>query len=416
MPNPLLDPLSKILPRLRADLDVMPSPSPDHPGLLLRDPYRYSDAILVIPPALIGALGCFDGERSEREVADLLSQQLGTNVPNEVLTHLVGTLQSNGFLETEEYFAMRQARHDEFRNLPKRQPAHAGSGYPDQVEALRGEFNGYLESVVAGANGDGVIGIAAPHVSPFGASKSYAAAYAQLPAAADERTYVVLGTSHYGQAERFGLTRKPFVTPYGTLPVDTRLVDWIESRAGDAVIMEDYCHAIEHSIEFQCVFLQHVLGPGVRILPILCGSFFDSLISGKPPESNPILKHFFDTLGELAEREGSRLFWVLGVDLAHIGRRYGDSFEVQAEQGKMKSIRKCDMERLEPYCRGEADAFFDLVHPNQDELRWCGYAPLYTFLKALPAARGSVLHYEQWNIDEQSVVSCAAMRFTRRGD
>jgi len=157
-----------------------------------------------------------------------------------------------------------------------------------------------------------------------------------------------------------------------------------------------------------------VLGPGVRILPILCGSFFESLISGRPPESDPTLQRFFDTLGELAEREASRLFWILGVDLAHIGRRYGDSFEVRAGQGRMQTIRERDMERLERYCRGEAEAFFDLVKPNQDELRWCGYAPLYTFLKAVPAARGSLLHYEQWSIDEQSVVSCAAMRFTRQ--
>jgi len=380
---------------------------------LLRDPFRYSEAMLVIPPALIGLLGCLDGERTEGAVADLLTKQLGTNIPNDLLAHLVGTLQSNGFLETEEYFQMREARHAAFRELPQRLAAHAGSAYPEQRESLRGELNGYFEEALVHPNGDGVIGLAAPHVSPFGGKQSYATAYSQLPTVKEKQTYVVLGSSHYGQPERFGLTRKPFVTPYGPLPVDTELVDWIEARAGETVIMEDYCHSIEHSIEFQCVFLQHVLGTGVRILPILCGSFIESLSSGKPPESNPDLKRFFDTLGELAEREGPRLFWILGVDLAHIGRRYGDSFDVRAGQGRMKMIQERDMDRLARYCRGEAEAFFDLVKANQDELRWCGYAPLYTFLKAVPAARGSLLHYEQWSIDEQSVVSCAAMRFTR---
>jgi MEMO1 family protein len=401
------------LPRLRADLDLMPSPSPEHPGLLLRDPYRYSEAMLVIPPALVPALAGLDGERTVRQLAELLSQQLGAEVPAELLHHLVGTLQSNGFLETEEFFKMREARQAEFRNLPERPAVHAGSAYSDQPEALRGEFNTYFQSAPARPSGDGLIGVAAPHVSPFGGWQSYAAAYTQLPAGDEERTYVILGTSHYGPPEHFGMTRKPFVTPYGTLPVDTALVDWIESRAGDAVVMEDYCHSIEHSIEFQCVFLQHVLGPQVRILPILCGSFFESLISGQPPESNPKVKRVFDTLMEMAERQGSRLFWVLGVDLAHIGQRYGDPFAVQAEQGRMQTVRAHDMERLQHYCRGDDRAFFELVRPNQDELRWCGYAPLYTFLKAVPEARGSLLHYQQWNIDEQSVVSCAAMGFTR---
>jgi AmmeMemoRadiSam system protein B len=403
-----------MLPRLRSDLDVMPSPAPEHPGLLLRDPFRYSEAILVIPPPLLGVLSCLDGEHSEADAMELLSRQLGASPPKELLDHVVGTLQANGFLETQEFYQMCQSRHAEFRELPERRAAHAGSAYPDRPEALRGELNGYFEAAGPRADGDGLIGLAAPHVSPFGGWQCYTSAYAQLAVAPANRTYVVLGTSHYGQPERFGMTRKPFVTPYGTLPVDTAMVDWIAARAGQAVIMEDYCHSIEHSIEFQCVFLQHMLGPEVRILPVLCGSFLESLLSGRPPENNPVLQRFFETLGELAEREGSRLFWVLGVDLAHIGRRYGDPFEVQAEQGRMKDIRQRDLERLEHLCQGEAEAFFSLVHPNQDELRWCGYAPLYTFLKAVPPARGSLLHYQQWSIDEQSVVSCAALRFTRQ--
>jgi hypothetical protein len=40
---------------------------------------------------------------------------------------------------------------------------------------------------------------------------------------------------------------------------------------------------------------------------------------------------------------------------------------------------------------------------------------LYTFLKAVPEARGSLLHYEQWNINPESVVSFAALEFVRNG-
>jgi hypothetical protein len=36
---------------------------------------------------------------------------------------------------------------------------------------------------------------------------------------------------------------------------------------------------------------------------------------------------------------------------------------------------------------------------------------VYTFLKAVPEARGELLRYQQWNIDDQSVVSFAGMRF-----
>ena len=70
-----------------------------------------------------------------------------------------------------------------------------------------------------------IIGIAAPHVSPFGGWQTYRNAYNALGPEHRERTFVILGTSHYGEPDRFGLTRKPFETPYGRAIAETRLVD-----------------------------------------------------------------------------------------------------------------------------------------------------------------------------------------------
>ena len=44
-----------MLARLRPDLDFFPSPVEDKPGLVIRDPFHYSDATLIIPPALVRA-------------------------------------------------------------------------------------------------------------------------------------------------------------------------------------------------------------------------------------------------------------------------------------------------------------------------------------------------------------------------
>src|SRR5215813_8443495 len=52
--------MNKQLPRLRRGLDIFPSPVPDRPGLLFRDPFRYADEILIIPPLLVAALNFFD--------------------------------------------------------------------------------------------------------------------------------------------------------------------------------------------------------------------------------------------------------------------------------------------------------------------------------------------------------------------
>ena len=35
------------------DLDFMPSPVEDRPGLLIRDPYHFSEVTLIVPPALV---------------------------------------------------------------------------------------------------------------------------------------------------------------------------------------------------------------------------------------------------------------------------------------------------------------------------------------------------------------------------
>jgi len=95
-----------------------------------------------------------------------------------------------------------------------------------------------------------------------------------------------------------------------------------------------------------------------------------------------------------------------------MGRRYGDEFTATADEGAMQAVAERDRGRIERIAEGDAGGFWDLVQQNQDELKWCGSAPLYTFLKAVPRARGSLLRYEQWNIDEQSVVSFAGMSFT----
>ena len=54
--------MNKELPRLRRGLDIFPSPVSDRPGLMFRDPFRYADEILIIPPLLVAALNFFDGE------------------------------------------------------------------------------------------------------------------------------------------------------------------------------------------------------------------------------------------------------------------------------------------------------------------------------------------------------------------
>ncbi len=386
----------------------------DQPGLFIRDPYRYSDAMLIIPPQLVGCLKCFDGRQSDLDLRAELVRLTGTLEVSELQNHLIDTLSASGFLEDEVYAGMRERREREFAASPSRAAAHAGSAYPADPGELRATLGRYLDGALPPPRASrNLVGIAAPHVSPEGGWEAYRSAYAQLAPEYKDRTFVILATSHEGRPHGFGLTRKCFLTPLGESSTDVPLAERLERDGGPAAVMEDFCHSFEHTVELQVIFLQYILGPDIRILPVLCGPFLSSHQRGGRPEDDDNVRRFLNALGELAAREGERLLWVLGIDLAHVGMRYGDGFKAVAGEGVMTSVERRDRARLECVAAGDPDAFWSLVQENGDDLKWCGSAPLYTFLRAVPNTRGSLLRYQQWNIDPASVVSFAGMAFEK---
>jgi len=397
-----------ILSRLRSDLNFMPSPISGQPGLLIRDCFGYSDATLIIPPLLVGCLHLFDGVRTNLDLEAELSRLSGDPDVGNAAQLMADRLSEVGFLEDETYLRLKERCHSSFAQSTVRKAAHAGKSYPADIDPLRETMRKYLAGGAASTQ-QGTIGIAAPHASPEHGWQSYHAAYQGLTPDLRDRTFVVLGTSHYGEPDKFGLTRKPFETPLGTTKIDEDLVSELEGQP--AVLMEDYCHAVEHSIEFQVVFLQSIYGPDVRILPVLCGSFGRSILQGGVPEDNDSVKRFLGALEEIGARESKRLFWVLGIDMAHMGVRYGDNFAARAGVNEMALVTERDKLRIERINASDPRGFWDLVKENKEDLKWCGSSPLYTFMKAVPGAQGTLHRYEQWNIDEQSVVSFAGLSF-----
>jgi AmmeMemoRadiSam system protein B len=403
--------VSDVLPRLRFNLDFIPSTEAGKPGLYIRDPYHYSDATLLVPPPLVQALECFDGQQTSADLRAELVRITGEIQVSDIEKHLHEALDEAGFLENDRYRELKAKRELEFVSEPVREAVFAGSAYPDEPVSLKTLLNKKL----GGAQGQfSTIAVAAPHASPEAGWNTYKAAYQNMPTVeeAQGRTFVILGTSHYGAPERFGLSRKKFETPFGQAQPNLALINELADAAPQAVRMEDYCYAVEHSIEFQVVFLQHLYGPNVSILPILCGPYVKSLYEGGMPEDTEAVARFFDTLGNIGAREGKKLFWVLGIDMAHMGQRYGDPLRATANMGEMVAIEKRDRDRIQQINMGDLKSYWSLVQQNHDDLKWCGSAPLYTFMKVMPGLRGELLDYHQWQIDPHSVVSFGALRFS----
>src|ERR1039458_4268159 len=118
-----------ILPPLRTDLDFMVSPDTKQPGLLIRDSFRYSDYVLIIPPPLVSSLSFFDVTRTDLELQGELTCLLNVPGSKGLAGKLIESLSSAGFLVDERYAKMKDARHQAFAQSRVREAAYAGSAY-----------------------------------------------------------------------------------------------------------------------------------------------------------------------------------------------------------------------------------------------------------------------------------------------
>ena len=78
-------------------LDFMPSPSREDPGLFIRDPYKFSDAMLIVPPPLVECLECFDGRHTDLDLRAVLARITGRLETEEIARNLTETLSNAGF-------------------------------------------------------------------------------------------------------------------------------------------------------------------------------------------------------------------------------------------------------------------------------------------------------------------------------
>ena len=106
---------------------------------------------------------------------------------------------------------------------------------------------------------------------------------------------------------------------------------------------------------------------------------------------------------------------VLGVDMAHVGRRYGDAAQRAAGEGAMARVAARDRGGSTASRRGDADGL--LAPRRRRRATTCagaGPRPSTRSSDGVGARAGELLRYEQWNIDEESVVSFAGLAFRER--
>jgi MEMO1 family protein len=409
-------------PQLRP-IEAFPSVEGGRRLVILRDPTGYSDQIAGITEAGLLILALFDGTRTIRDVQAEVMRRTGELVPADQIQRLVEQIEQALLLEGDTFEAHRRKVDSDFLASSIRPAHHAGGAYEADANALAAQLDRILDgSGTPGAATDvakshgALVGLIAPHIDYARGVAGYREAYAALRVAMNGGSapdlFVVFGTRHAPAPGLFNLTRKDYETPIGATKTAQDLVHRIAERGkanGHDLFAGEAAHRTEHSIEFQCVFLKHLMGSReFEVLPVLCGALEEPMSLKSDPAEHPAAAGFIDAVRDEVRRAGRRTVYIAGADLAHVGPHFGDADPVT--EASLIKLGGRDRATMEHVVAGDAKEFFADVAADGDQRKICGIPPIWATLAALGGSvTGEMLHYGQAREPEfASVVTYAA--------
>ncbi len=406
------------LPALRY-IDAFPVEQAGQQYICLRDPEGVVEhQIMLTPPAFF--IACqLDGKNDMVDLQYAFAKQFGGHVllPDDI-HRIVTYLDENGFLQTAHFVALQQRLVDEFTRSAVRPAYLAGKSYPDQP----GQLRAFLDAFFVRDGGPGTWSgtsrrsapparcLIAPHIDFHRGGYSYAHGYWHFYQQGQPTTVFIFGVAHASPPVPFLLTKKHFATPFGVLETDQEIVRRLESVCTWDPYAHEMVHRTEHSIEFQAVMLSYLYGSAVRIVPILCASF------GAPLELSPLLpmpevETFLDVCRDIVDAAPERVSVIAGADLAHVGRCFGDPFDIN--DGVVRQVEGRDREDLRHALAGNATGFYQSVLRDRNQRRVCGLNCIYAALKAVDGAggQGAMLHYDYAHDPAGGIVSFTNVLF-----
>src|SRR5690242_1814250 len=348
-------------PRIRA-VEAFPIEQQDQTLICLRDPSGLAPEPIMLGMGAYFLVTLFDGTNSTLDFQAAFSHRFGEVITAEKVRELIAALDRAYFLDSPAFAERVRHVREEFRQSLVRPAALAGLCYESEPARLRAEIESFFErpgapgreplaTTARPADADGLAGLIAPHIDPRRGAAAYAWAYQELRRHRRPELVVILGTSHYGAGpELFSATRKDYLTPLGAVPTDRGFVERLTARCaangGGDLFADEFLHRNEHSIEFQALFLAWALGlDGYQVAPILVSSFHQMVREGGRPAADARVARFLDAVREELASERRRVLILAGVDFAHMGRKFGDSFGLG--EGLTGRVRRDDLALIE---------------------------------------------------------------------
>ena len=410
-------------PCLRRDIELVQAAAQDgSPMIVVRDPFELADeGNVAIRSEALKLLVLLDGSRSIEELRlELLAQSARagqlTPIPIEVLQSFLNQLDKAYLLDNRRYREARRNLVEQFSGIETRPPVLAGRAYPEEKHELVKFLEGILaerptEEIPQELQGKKIRALVAPHIELRTGRKLYASAYSTIRGMSFDRV-VILGVGHSLESGLFSLTEKDYITPLGRAETERIAVKKLRLAAGPLATGDDCTHKREHSIEFQLIFLQHVLKGPFKIVPVLCGSLFEQLIRGETnrPRGIDNLVPALDCLASLLRDRRKKTLIVAGVDFSHTGPKFGDQLPAIRITG---ASTEHDKALLGALTAGDVESFCEVSQRVEDRYHVCGFSALSMLLEILPKQTKAVeLGYQVWHeAPTQSAVSFAAAAF-----
>ncbi len=377
------------LPPIKAGLEAIQIEHEGKPLVLLHDQERINTEPIAVTLAGFMIASMLDGQSTAADLVTAFSKTTGQLIRAEEVEAMVAQLDKAFLLETPALQQKRQQIHKEFEQNPVRPAAHVKSGYPDNPMELAAELGKFFQDpkgpgkqMTSSPTKPTPLILFAPHIDFRRGGPAYAWAYQALSECAPPDLIVGLGVAHMSPNSPWVLTKKSYETPYGPMPLSDVLYDDVQSSLWYAGNADQWTHRTEHSLEFQALWFKYLWRDKTPPwVPVLCSSF-DRFCPDRPPSTVPAIDEGLRKIGEkLKARQaaGQNILIVAGVDLSHVGPRFGDNEKLGPELEK--KVEAADRASLEHAWKGDADAMYMSVVEGDHWRKWCGLSAIYSALR-----------------------------------
>lgn len=411
------------------NVEFFPVQAEDGVHLAVRDPLAYMEQVLVLSPLACFIAAHLDGKNGIAEIQASFARQFDQRIlPSESIREVVRSMDENFLLENERFRSQMRQVLEEFHKSPVRPEAHSAGVYAEDAAGLRKQLEGYAtrpggpgSMELPSAQGD-VVGLVSPHIDFHRGGPGYAWAYREISSRKMADLYVILGVAHVSPPTPFVLTGKSYATPLGIAETERELVSDLTKDLDWNPFEYEIVHRKEHSIEFQAVYLRYCAqrrGENFKALPILVSGLAGGEDPKDPESEAPRTQAFLKALAARLKTYPGKVCLVAGVDLSHIGRRFGDDFDITPD--RLAWMEKGDRAGLEFILKKDAGGWYGSTSPKgHNERKVCGLGALYAFSwlmrELYPDSQGDLLHYGHAPDPSGGEVAFASVSFVQRAN